>query len=181
MKNSSLKNLGPAASDLVVALFIRSKCFRDAIVDLAHAGFSKDQIRVAFPIEGQPYLTPHAEGKPSHPEAHPEEEHTRIWRFKQSFEHDLYRSGAEQMAGVHEDSASNELETLYIKVSLREALAALGVAEERIVLLNNEMGPDGAIILLTAGPRWREAESILQHDSGLIRTDTATEHPHFAA
>ena len=38
----------------------------------------------------------------------------------------------------------------------------------------------GVLLLVNAGDRSKEAESIMERNSGQIRTDTATEHPYYA-
>jgi hypothetical protein len=175
MTANTLNDKRMVISDLVIGLFVQGKCFRDAIADLAQAGFRKNEIRAAFPIEGQRYLTPHSSTK------HTKVKHSLSWKLRQSFEHDLHRSGRDQLSGAPESSSFNNVEFLYSAVPLRDTLRALGVAEDRIVLLNNEMGADGALILVNAGDRQMKVESILQRNSGIIRTDTATERSHSAA
>jgi hypothetical protein len=179
MKPSFQKDRIKTISDLVIGLFIQRGHLRDAVADLAQAGFHKSEILVAFPIEGQPYLTRHSAVKHIF-QPGLGGKHSLIWKLKQSFEHDLHRRGQDQLSGRHEDSSLSEAE-LYSEVPLRDALQEIGVALDRIILLNNEMGPDGALLLVQAGGRWRKVESILQRNSGMIRTDTATERSHSAA
>jgi hypothetical protein len=175
MKTNSSSDEKTTIADLVIGLFVQGKCFRDAVADLAQAGFSRSEIRAAFPIEGQRYLTPRSATKPTNVK------HSLIWRLRQSFEHDLHRRGRDQLSGTPEDESFSEVKLLYSEVPLRDTLRALGVAEDRIVLLNNEMGADGALLLVDAGRSRTNVESILQRNAGIIRTDTATEHPHSAA
>jgi hypothetical protein len=49
----------------------------------------------------------------------------------------------------------------------------MGVAEDRILLLNREIREKGVLLLVHAGDRSKEAESIMERNSGQIRTDTA--------
>jgi hypothetical protein len=175
MAADTSKDKRTTISDLVIGLFVQGKCFRDAVADLAQAGFRRNEIRAAFPIEGQRYLTPRSATRNTNVK------HSFIWRLRQSFEHDLHRRGRDQLSGTPEDSSFSEVKLLYSEVPLRDTLRALGVAEDRIVLLNNEMGADGALLLVDAGSRRMDVESILQRNAGIIRTDTATEHPPSAA
>lgn len=164
-------------SDIVVALFQESKHVCDAVADLTRAGFGGRQIRVAFGIEDHLHLRGGADVSRSNPKPGLGDTHSVSWKFKQRFEHDLHRSGTDQIAGEEGNLSAGELKTRCSEVNLRDMLLALGVTEDRIQLLNSEMGAHGALVLVDAGDRAKEAESILERDAGVIRTGTATERP----
>lgn len=164
-------------SDVVVALFQENKHVCDAVADLTRAGFGERQIRVAFGIEDHLHLRGGADANRSNPKPGVGDTHSVGWKFKQRFDHDLYRSGTDQIAGEDGGLPAGESKTHCSEVNLRDMLLPLGVTEERIQLLNSEMGAHGALVLVEAGGRAREAESILERDAGVIRTGTATERP----
>ena len=82
------------------------------------------------------------------------------------------------MSGQDKDLSSGEPLQNYSEIDLRETLQSMGVAEDRILLLNREIREKGVLLLINAGDRSKEAESIMERNSGQIRTDTATERPH---
>lgn len=164
------------ASDLVIAVFLHHKGFRDSLVDLSHAGFTREQVRVVFPVKSMPIYTRREDWSRSDlSEAH-KEEHTLHWKLRQSFLHDLHRRGRNQMAGRQGNESSGDWEHMYTEKEIHEIFLPLGVSEARIRLLNNEMGPDGAMIVVQSGWRSKEAQSILEKNFGFIRTDSATEN-----
>jgi hypothetical protein len=169
----------PAAPTVAAAVFLKCKCASDAIADLAHAGFGKRQIQVAFSTGTLGTSRP----EETHPDlgADSSKEHTLTWKLRQNFEHDLHRSGAQQITREPDCFSSSKNDPLYTAVSLHDTLREMGVAEDRISLLNWEIGTDGALVMVDAGERWKEATAILERNSGTIRSDTATEHPHSVA
>lgn len=167
----------PMASKLVVALFTDIQSAHGAIVDLTGAGFSNGQISVAFYAENQQArLEATGVHSPSR-RADPVGRSSLAWRLRRSFEHDLHRSGNDQMAGQDQDPSTGEVGRPYCVVDLRDTLLSMGVAEDRILLLNRELGDKGVLVLVQADERLKEAESIIERNSGQIRTDTATERP----
>ena len=84
------------------------------------------------------------------------------------------------MTGPDKDLSSGQPLQNYSEIDLREPLESMGVAEDRILLLNREIREKGVLLLVNAGDRSKEAESIMERNSGQIRTDTATERPHSA-
>ena len=84
------------------------------------------------------------------------------------------------MTGHDKDLSSGEPLENYSEIDLRETLESMGVAEDRILLLNREIREKGVLILVNSGNRSREVESIMERNSGQIRTDTVTERPHSA-
>ena len=151
----------PKVSEVVVGLFTDLKNAKDAICDLSRAGFDASQINVAYaaPAGG------HAQVSSS--------EHTIIWKLRDSFERDLHHQGASQIAGETGNGNAGEISP-YTEVDLRAALSEIGVAPDRISLLENEIGA-GVLLLVKAGGHLKQAEEILEHNEGTIRTDTALE------
>jgi len=82
------------------------------------------------------------------------------------------------MTGQDKDLSSGQPLQNYSETDLREMLESMGVAADRIWLLNREVREKGVLLLVNVGDRSKEAESILERNSGQIRTDTATERPH---
>ena len=96
-------------SEMVVALFTDLKHAKDAICDLSSAGFDASQINVAYPSS--------TKGHPDVSNA----EHTVLWNLKDSFERDMYRSGASQVAGETGKGNPSQIAP-YTEVDLRRAL-----------------------------------------------------------
>jgi hypothetical protein len=167
-------NPRPTAPNLVVALFTDSQTMRDAIADLSAAGFGKSQISIAFSEAGKRTQAASSSSKDRLPKEQAGGEHSLSWKLKHSFEQDLHRSGADQMRRA-DGNDSGEVGLPYSEVDLTETLSALGVAEDRILLLDREIGANGALVLVNPGYRAKEAQAILEHNCGIIRTDTATE------
>jgi hypothetical protein len=178
MQKVSTQDKAPAARNLVVGLFTDVKDARGAIVDLSDAGFGKNQIRVAFSDETK--ALPH-KGSEVTAADHPAiagGEKSLVWRLRQSFVHDLYRSGTYQIKGEDQNQSSGGTGAPCSEVDLSEALSPLKVAESTIRLLSHEIGRGGALVLVDAVFRCNEAQAILERNAGIIRTDTATERAH---
>ncbi len=151
----------PAVSETVVALFTDLKNAKDAICDLSRAGFGASQINVAYASA--------AEGHPDVSRA----EHSVIWKLRDSFERDLHHQGASQIAGETGQGNAREVSP-YTEVDLRKALSEMGVAPDRISLLEREIG-EGVLVLVKCGGHSEKAEEILERNEGTIRTDSALE------
>jgi hypothetical protein len=167
-------------SNLVVALFAGSQAAHGALADLTDAGFSNGQISIAFSAEGKQAQLGKTEAHYPGQHAVSEERTSLVWKLRRGIEHDLHRSGTAQMTGQDKDLSSGEPLQNYSEIDLRETLQSMGVAEDRILLLNREIREKGVLLLVNAGDRSKEAESIVERNSGQIRTDTATERPHSA-
>ena len=152
-------------SNLIVALFTDRQYAQGAIADLRDAGFSNRQIRIAFSIENKQTEWPKSAANDQGQNAVSEERNSLAWRLKRSFEHDLHRKGADQMTGQDEDLSSSGPLQPYTQVDLRETLLSIRVVEQRILLLNREMGENGALVLVNAERRTQEVESILTRNS----------------
>ena len=178
MHTDLTEKIRPKTSNLVVALFADSQAAHGAIADLRDAGFSNGQISIAFSVEGKQAQLGKIEAYSPDQHVVSKERNSLAWKLRRSFEHDLHRSGTAQMAGQDKDLSSGETGQTYSEIDLRDTLQSMGVAEDRILLLNREIGEKGVLLLINAGNRSEEAEAIMERNSGQIRTDTATEHPH---
>jgi hypothetical protein len=180
MHTALTERIRPKTSNLVVALFAGSHAAHGALADLTDAGFSNGQISLAFSAENKEAQLRKAEAV--YPGQHAVSEVTTslVWKMRRSFEHDLHRSGTAQMTGQDRDLSSGQPLQNFTEINLRETLESMGVAEGRILLLNREIRAKGVLLLVDAGDRSMEAESIMQRNSGQIRTDTVTERPHSA-
>jgi hypothetical protein len=157
---------------LVAAVFFDEVTARDAIADLKIAHFHADQIAVALPEKrtlaqgtatGENRRPPDLDGK-----------HSIFWRLRHSAEHDLHSHGPGLTTREDLEAAGKE-KPAFTEVDLADTLGALGVAEDTIRLLDDRMGPDGLLILVDAGEREDEAESILVGNRGMLRTAMVTE------
>ena len=63
----------------------------------------------------------------------------------------------------------------YTEVDLSDTLRVVGVAPATIGLIDREIGANGMLILVDAGDRCDEIESILERNRGMSRTVMATE------
>ena len=151
----------PRVSEVVVGLFTHVKNAKDAICDLSRAGFDASQVNVAYAGE--------AKGQAELQNA----EHSIFWRLRDSFRQDLHIPGADQASG--EAAKIHPHQTYpYTEVDLRTALSEIGVAPDRIALIENEIG-DGVLLLVKGGGHAARLEEILERNEGTIRTDTALE------
>jgi hypothetical protein len=151
----------PKASEIVVGLFTDLKNAKDAICDLSRAGFDASQINVAYASAAKG----HADVSGA--------EHSFVWKLRDSFERDLHHQGASQIAGETGNRDAREVSP-YTEVDLRKALSEVGVAPDRISLLEREIG-EGVLLLVRGGGHSETAEEILEHNEGTIRTDSALE------
>jgi hypothetical protein len=154
-------------ADLVAALFFDEISARDAIADLKLAGLSARQIGVALSKQGKLELTKSVpcdlNGK-----------HSIWWKFRHSFEHDLHSQGAD-LSTAKAEADSNAESMPYTEVDLTDTLQEIGVAPATINLLDREIGGNGMLIIVDAGDRCEEVESILERNRGMSRTVMATE------
>jgi hypothetical protein len=157
------------ASNIVAALFFNDVSARDAVADLKIAGFPARDIGVALSEEGKRARNRNSDAKHLSAGAIPEGEHSLLWKFRHSFEHDLHSQ--EPNLSSREDTALAGAEKPpYTQVELSDTLLALGVADVTIRLLDREIGASGLLILVDAGDRADEAESILEQNRGFLRT-----------
>jgi hypothetical protein len=161
---------------LAIGLFTETTSVRDAVADLREAGFETSQIYVAFSAEHDSVDPKHEQLWQGHGKGLFGGEHSVPWRIRHSFERDLHRRGAESM-GPHAASAEGKAASECTEVNLHDILTSIGVAESRIWLVNRQVGQNGALVIVDALTRKRQAESILIRNCGQIRTDTATELP----
>jgi hypothetical protein len=154
-------------ADLVAALFFNEMSARDAIADLKIAGLRAGQIGVALSKQGK---REHSESVPCDLQG----KHSVLWKFRHSFEHDLHSQGAD-LSSKKDQVATKGETTPYTEVDLEETLRGIGVAPATINLLDGEIGANGMLILVDAGDRCDEIESILERNRGMLRTVMATE------
>lgn len=171
MQTEPSKSNRVAASDLVVALFTDSVAASDAVADLQLAGFHADQIGIALSLEGK---RREAASAADGGEAITAGKHSLFWRLRHSVEHDTHAQGYGLESTTDADQSRNHDE-LYSKVDLEDTLLGLGVAEERIRLLDREIGAAGMLMLVDAGHHGSSVQSILENNRGFIRTEMATE------
>jgi hypothetical protein len=154
-------------ADLVAGLFFNEMSARDAIADLKIAGLRAGQIGVALSERGKLELTKSVpcdlQGK-----------HSIWWKFRHSFEHDLHSQFA-GLSSTKDEVATRGETTPYTEVDLNDTLQGIGVAPATINLLDHEIGVNGMLILVDAGDRCDEIESILERNRGMSRTVMATE------
>jgi hypothetical protein len=150
------------ADRLVSAFFLNDVNTRDALADLTLAHFDADHVAVAEPRNstlGQS-ISLETEGK-----------HSLFWRLRHTLERDLHtRPGA-----AHQPPEVDSVEPTFTPVDLVEKLTSLGVAATTIRLLEDRMGADGFMIMVDAGDRTKEAESILVRNRGMLRNVMVSE------
>jgi hypothetical protein len=163
--------------NLMAALFTETQSVRDAVADLREAGFGADHIYVAFSAEHDRFDPKHSELWQIGGHGVFRGEHSVPWKLRHSFERDLHhRTGA----GPRSEELSGEggqHDALCTEVNLHDALQSIGVAEDRIRLVNQQVGDHGALIIVECSCYGKKAKSILERNCGQIRTDTATECP----
>ncbi len=171
-----IKRMGLTRSNLVAALFLKPVSARDAIADLKIAGFRSSDIGVAISKLGQreQERSPNA-GSPCDLDG----KHSLRWKVRHSVKHDLHTHGG-GLSSRADAAAASEEKPGYTDIDLTDTLRGLGVAEDTITLLDEEMGTDGMFVLVHAGDRGEEAESILDRNRGFVRTVMVTERTHAA-
>ena len=172
MQSETPKRSTTQTYGVVAAVFKDCSHANDAVADLNREGFSGARVGVACPSKSSGSteavrLSPGQTGPLG-------EEHSLIWRLRRSFEHDLHRSGHEQMAGDNKDHSKDEPFEPYTQIDLWSALGGLGMQQDSIGLLHMEMGDNGAFVIVDAGHSWEKAEAILEKNSGVIRSDAVT-------
>ena len=172
-----IRRMGLTRSNLVAALFLKPVSACDAIADLKIAGFHTSDIGVA--LSKQAEQEQRRSPETIRPPADLEGKHSIRWKVRHSLKHDSHTHGGGLSS--REDAAAASLEKPgYTDIDLTETLRGLGVAEDTIKLLDEEMGRDGMFVLVHAGDRGEEAESILDRNRGFVRTVMVTERTHAA-
>ena len=160
---------------MVAAVFFDEVSARDAIADLKLARFHAADIGVALSEEGKRAQSLGPDVK--HGCVDLEGKHSILWKLRHSFEHDLHSHGP-GLSSREDAAAANEEKPAYTEIDLADTLAGLGVAEDTKNLLNDRIGPDGLLILVDAGERVNEVESILVRNRGMLRSAMATQPSH---
>jgi hypothetical protein len=154
-------------ADLVAGLFLDEMSARDAIADLKIAGVRAGQIGVALSQRGKLELS-----KTVPCDLHGK--HSIWWKLRHSIEHDLHSTGA-GLSSTQDEVATRGETMPYTEVDLSDTLRVVGVAPATIGLIDREIGANGMLILVDAGDRCDEIESILERNRGMSRTVMATE------
>lgn len=172
MRTSDRRTFGSKPARLVAAVFFDDVSARDAIADLKLAHFHADEVAVALPQKRKGTQTAAPEENRTPPNL--EGKHSIPWRIRHSVQHDLQTHGPGLSTKEDREAAQQE-KPAFTEVDLADTLAAIGVAEDTIKLLEDRMGPDGLLILVEAGDRVDDVESILVRNRGILRTVMATE------
>lgn len=172
-----IRRMGLTRCNLVAAVFLKVISARDAIADLKIAGFHTTDIGVALSKQGEREQQggPEAVRAPDNLEG----KHSIPWKVRHSLKHDSHSHGP-GFSSQKDAAEANEEQPVYTAIDLTDTLRGLGVAEDTIQLLHQEMGKDGLFILVHAGDRGEEAESILERNRGFLRTVMVTERTHAA-
>ncbi len=154
---------------MVAAVFFDDISARDAVADLQLAGFPAGSIGVALSEQGKRAALPtDVDGK-----------HSLLWRLRHIIKQDLHSRGPG--FSVQPDVAAPVTENLpFTELLLPESLLQAGIAPDTIRLLNDRMGPDGLLIVVNAGERINEVESILVQNRGMLRTAMVAQQTHSA-
>lgn len=167
-----IRRMGLTRSNLVAALFLKTVSARDAIADLKIAGFHTSDIGVALSKHGEleQQRSPETVRTPDNLEG----KHSIPWKVRHSLKNDSHSSGP-GLSSRGDAAEANEEQPVYTEIDLTETLRGLGVAEDTIQLLDQEMGRDGLFVLVHCGDRANEVESILERNRGFLRTVMVTE------
>ena len=172
-----IRRMGLTRSNLVAALFLKAVSARDAIADLKIAGFHTGDIGVALSKHGE--REQQRSPEKIHTPDNLEGKHSIPWKVRHSLKNDSHSHGP-GFSSRGDAAEANQEQPVYTAIDLTETLRGLGVAEDTITLLDEEMGRDGLFVLVHAGDRGDEAESILERNRGFIRTVMVTERTHAA-
>jgi hypothetical protein len=173
MWNQQEQATGMTPSHVVAAVFLDEVSARDAIADLKLAGVRASQIGVALSDEGKRIhgLNPGAKHLPSDLEG----KHSVLWRVRHSIKHDVHSHHGPSLSSRHDAAAANEEQPPFTEIDLTDTLRGLGIAEKTIELLHHQVGAKGILIMVDAGDRANQLESILLNNRGMPRTVMVTE------
>jgi hypothetical protein len=163
MLTETAPKIGITPNQLVAAVFLDDTSARDAIADLKLGGFRAADLGVCTSRESR--SAPLA--------ADPAGKHSLLWRLRHSVEHDYTTDGPGLTSDVAKKAACQE-DAPYTELDLASAMRCMGVGPDTIQLVDQEIGPDGLLIFVSAGERSREVESILERNRGILRTSMAT-------
>ena len=172
MWTSEQRTFGSKRGRLVAAVFFDEVSACDAVADLTLAHFHAGEVAVALPDKRKVTQSRAPEEHRTPPDL--EGKHSIFWRLRHSAEHDLHSHGPGLSTREDLEAARKE-KPAFTEVDLADTLAAGGVANDTIQLLEDRMGADGLLILVDAGDRGDEVESILVQNRGMLRTVMATE------
>ena len=176
MSSNPSQRMAVPPSQIVAALFLRDMSARDAIADLEIAGFSAKDIGVALSEEGK-RMKDQSSNADHTPKPVQEGKHSFYWKFRHSLEHDLHSHGP-GLSSRPDAARTGGENPPYTEIDLTDTLVGFGMPDETIRLMDREVGPHGILLLVNAGNRVDEVESILEKNRGILRTAMATDHPH---
>ncbi len=159
---------------VVVASFYDHKHANDAIADLRKAGFGHDAVAITYPTNAK--AGPNAEADRISASGAPPK-HSWLWKFRQRQEEDLHQRGDQQMSsdGTLPESDAEQMDVNPTVITLREAFEMFGTyTRDRVAVLNHDMGPRGALLLIKCDLRAREVEALMERNAGTIRTAAVT-------
>jgi hypothetical protein len=167
-----IERKGLTGSTLAAAVFLKPVLVLDAIADLKLAGFHAGDIGVALSKEGQREheRSPETIQTPGDLEG----KHSLTWKVRHSIVHDIHSHGP-GLSSRQDAAAANEEHPGYTEMDLTATLRELGVPEDTVQLLNREVGTEGIFLLVHAGDRGDETESVLERNGGYLRTAMLTE------
>jgi hypothetical protein len=160
-------------SHLVAAVFLDEVSARDGIADLKLAGVHADHIGVALSDEGKRAhaLSPGGKHLPSDLEG----KHSVLWRVRHSIRHDVHGHDGPGLSSRHDAAIANAEQPPFTEIDLTDTLRGRGVAEATIQLLHHQVGAKGILVMVDAGDRADQLESILLKNRGMPRTVMVTE------
>lgn len=164
MSMQSVPRIGITPNKLVAAVFRDDVSARDAIADLKIAGLHAVDIGVCTSEES----------RRAQVSADPGGKHSLWWRLRHSGQADLAPRGTSLTNEGYLEKATRE-DPPYTELELVPTMRSMGVGEETIQLMDQEIGPGGLLIYVSAGHRRSEVELILEKNGGFLRTAMATQ------
>ena len=164
MSTGLAPKIGITSKKVLAAVFQNDTFARDAIADLKLAGFHACDIGVCTSEQG----------KQAQLSADPAGKHSLWWRLRHSAQADLEAHGTSLTNRGYLEKATQE-NPPYTELELAGAMRSMGIGQETIHLVDQEIGPGGLLIFVSAGDRSSEVESILEKNRGFVRTAMATE------
>lgn len=165
------EKVGPSPSRFVAGLFTDHTAICDAVADLHDLGLGSERIAIALSREGKRAQLSGANPLPLQGPL-PKSEHTWMWRLRHAIDNDSHHH---RMGLTSDDKAGQHQAALCTEVDLAATLSSFGVAEDRIWLLDEEIGPKGALMIVDAGEQSLKVRSLIERNCGLICTGMALE------
>jgi hypothetical protein len=153
-------------ANVSLAYFADYRGVSDSIRDLCTAGFEARNINISQSAAEQ---KTHPQAEAAGPLPNAIGAHSKLWLWDQYRKHDRQRSGADQMSGLNPTPSEGANPTCS-SFNLQGALSAMHVPPVVITLLLRDVQSHGMFMLVDADGRVDEADSILDKNAGLIRT-----------